>query len=61
MIRDKISHYVPLNRVAPEGKSVICKEMQDEKVQQDRCKFHDEIGRFVVDFFDESFSQENNP
>lgn len=53
VIREKVSHYVPLNRVSDEGKQIICKEMCADEVERDRCKFHQEIGEFVSEFFEE--------
>jgi predicted dienelactone hydrolase len=54
VIKDKISHYVPLNHVSEEGKHMICEDVHTDKVEADRCKFHEEIDRFVSEFFQEN-------
>lgn len=53
VLRDKVSHYVFLNRVSEAGKQLFCKEVQTESLHAHRLKFHNEIALFVTDFFEE--------
>lgn len=53
LLRDKISHYVFLNRVSDVGKEVVAKEVQTETIEQDRLTVHKEVGHFLSDFFQE--------
>lgn len=51
MLRDKVSHYVFLNRVSDIGRVLIRNEMQTDKIQADRLHIHKEVGEFITDFF----------
>jgi len=53
LLRDKVSHYVFLNRVSAIGKDVIRQEIQTEIIQADRLTVHKEVGDFVTAFFKE--------
>lgn len=59
ILKEKISHYVPLNRVSEQGKQIISKEVQTEIIQEHRLKFHKEIALFVSDFFEEELEEKN--
>lgn len=51
IFKEKISHYVFLNRVSESGKKVLKMEFQNESIQNDRPKVHKEVAHFVCDFF----------
>lgn len=53
LFRDKISHYVFLNRVSDIGKNLLRPDIQSEVIQKDRLKIHDEVNNFLVAFFKE--------
>jgi predicted dienelactone hydrolase len=53
LLKDKVSHYVFLNRVSDAGKDVIRNEIQTEVIQADRLTVHKEVGDFVTAFFKE--------
>ncbi len=53
IFRDKISHYVFLNRVSDSGKKMFKEEVKQESVQNDRLKVHKEVAPLVCDFFKE--------
>lgn len=53
LFKDKVSHYVFLNRVSDVGKSLLRPDIQTEKIQTDRVKVHEEVGRFLTEFFKE--------
>ena len=53
LLRDKVSHYVFLNRVSDVGKDLIREEIQTETIQSDRLTVHKEVGDFVTAFFKE--------
>ncbi len=53
LLKDKVSHYVFLNRVSDTHKNMIREEIQTEEIQADRMKFHKEVGNFVKAFFKE--------
>lgn len=53
LFRDKVSHYVFLNRVSDIGKDFVRQDIQTEEIQTDRLKIHKEIGKFIADFFEE--------
>lgn len=56
LFKDKVSHYVFLNRVSDVGKSLLRADIQTEKIQTDRLKIHEEVGHFLVDFFKEQLN-----
>ncbi|MBX7067618.1 MAG: hypothetical protein K1X28_10350 [Parachlamydiales bacterium] len=56
LFKDKVSHYVFLNRVSDVGKSLLRPDIQTDKIQSDRLKIHEEVGRFLSDFFKEQFN-----
>ncbi len=53
LFRDKVSHYVFLNRVSDVGKSLLRPDIQTERIQTDRLKIHEEVGQFLAAFFKE--------
>lgn len=53
LFREKVSHYVFLNRVSDVGKSSLRSDIQTENIQTDRFKIHKEVGLFLVAFFQE--------
>lgn len=53
LLKDRVSHYVFLNRVSDVGKEVIRDEIQTEVIQADRVTVHKEVGDFVTSFFKE--------
>lgn len=53
IFRDKVSHYVFLNRVSQMGKHVVRKDLQTDAIEKDRPGIQKEIGQFVADFFQE--------
>lgn len=53
LFRDRVSHYVFLNRVSDVGKSFLRPDIQTESIQADRVKIHEEVGQFLIAFFKE--------
>ena len=53
LLRDKVSHYVFLNRVSDAGKELASDEIQTETIQTDRLTVHKEVGDFLALFFKE--------
>lgn len=53
LFRDKVSHYVFLNRVSDVGKGLVRPDIQTESIQIDRLKIHEEVGQFLSAFFKE--------
>lgn len=53
IFKDKVSHFVFLNRVSDVGKGLLRPDIQTEAIQTDRLKVHEEIGKFLVAFFKE--------
>lgn len=53
LFRDKISHYVFLNRVSDVGRNLVRQDIQTETIQTDRLKIHKEVGDFITSFFKE--------
>lgn len=51
LFRQRISHYVFLNRVSEAGKQYLRPDIQTTTIQNDRVKVHEEVGRFLVTFF----------
>jgi predicted dienelactone hydrolase len=56
LFRDKVSHYVFLNRVSEIGKDLIRKDIQTDEIQKDRLTVHKEVGEFIVTFFKEQLA-----
>lgn len=54
LLRDKVSHYVFLNRVSDIGKEMLREDLRKESIQLDRLTVHKEVGDFVVEFFKEN-------
>lgn len=53
IFKNKISHFVFLNRVSDIGKGLLRPDIQTEVIQTDRIKVHEEVGKFLVAFFKE--------
>lgn len=53
LFRDKVSHYVFLNRVSDIGKDLLRPDIQTEGIQKDRLKIHEEVNNFLLAFFKE--------
>ena len=53
LFKDKVSHFVFLNRVSSVGKELLSPEIQTESIQTDRVKIHEEVGSFLTSFFKE--------
>jgi predicted dienelactone hydrolase len=53
IFKDKVSHFVFLNRVSDVGKGLLRPDIQTEVIQADRLRVHDEVGKFLVAFFKE--------
>lgn len=53
MLKEKVSHYVFLNRVSSKGKAVIRPNLQTAEIEKDRVLVHKEVSQFVADFFKE--------
>ncbi|MBU6382896.1 MAG: hypothetical protein KGQ49_06340 [Verrucomicrobia bacterium] len=49
----KSSHYVFLNRVSDVGKELLRPNIHTETIQTDRTAIHEEVGHFLVQFFQE--------
>jgi predicted dienelactone hydrolase len=54
MLKEKVSHFVFLNKVSPSGKKVARPEFHSQAVEADRALVHQEVGDFVSDFFKEN-------
>ncbi len=53
LLKDRVSHYVFLNRVSEEGKEIMRNEIHTESIESDRLVVHREVGTFIAEFFSE--------
>lgn len=61
LMRKEISHYAFMNHMSEPGKKNFQKAFPSELFWHDRASIHQEVGNFVVSFFQDAFKTRNSP